>query len=379
MSASQRILVGALTVLLTQALTRSVAWSEEYPTLPIGADAPKFHLPGIDGKQHQLAEYDQSKLLLVLFTCNHCPTAQAYEERIKQLYRDYRDHVALVAISPNDPEAVRLDELGYSDLGDSLEDMKLRAEEADFAFPYLYDGETQSVSQAYGAKATPHAFLFDSDRKLRYTGRIDDGEVDEPTSHDLRAAIDALLAGKAVPTSTTRVFGCSVKWAAKRSGSQEAVEKWEQEPVELKEIDLAAIKKLVANPTDNYRLINLWATWCGPCVTEMPILVDINRMYRRRNFELITISLDAPRERDAALKLLKEAHASTTNYISTVTDTDKFAEAFDADWPGPVPYTVLIAPGGKIIYRTDQEIEPLTLRRKIVDALGRTYASRKLN
>jgi len=374
------LLCGSALGLLTVSTLVLAPWAtaEDYPTLEIGASAPRFDLPGVDGENHRLSEYKDAKLLLVLFTCNHCPTAQAYEARIKKLYADYRERgVQLVAISPNDAEAVRLDELGYSDLGDSLEDMKIRANDAAFEFPYLYDGENQKVSQAYGAKATPHAFLFDADRKLRYTGRIDDGEVDTVTKHDLRDAIEAVLAGREVETKTTRVFGCSVKWASKRASAADSIKQWQQEPVELESIDGDGLKRLVANETENYRLINLWATWCGPCVSELPRFVDINRMYRRRHFELITISMDEPDARDDALKILKQTYASTKNYLSSVTDTDEFAEAFDAKWPGPIPYTILIAPGGEIVYRKEGEIDPLELRREISDRLGRTYASRK--
>lgn len=352
--------------------------AEDYPTLEIGSSAPAFDLPGVDGKRYQLADFEDAKALLVIFTCNHCPTAQAYEDRIKRLHEDYRNRgVHLVAISPNDAEAVRLDELGYTDLGDSLEDMKQRAEQAGFQFPYLYDGETQAVTKAYGAKATPHTFLFDADRKLRYTGRIDDADVGPISKHDLRAAIEAVLAGRDVAEKTTRVFGCSVKWASKRDAAAESVEKWQQEPVQLEPIDLKGVRELVANQTENYRLINLWATWCGPCVSELPGLVDINRMYRRRHFELITISMDELDANEAALKTLKNAFASTTNYHARVTDTDAFAEAFDASWPGPLPYTILVAPGGEIVFRKEGEIDFAELRRQIVNRLGRTYASRK--
>ena len=136
-------------------------------------------------------------MLVVIFTCNHCPTAQAYEDRMIQLHKDYKDRqVALVAISPNDPLAVRLDELGYTDLGDSLEDMKLRAKDKKFAFPYLFDGENQKVSRAYGVMATPHVFIFDQQRQLRYVGRIDDNEQGRVQSRDAQNAIEALLAGR---------------------------------------------------------------------------------------------------------------------------------------------------------------------------------------
>ena len=169
-------------------------------TLDIGADAPDFELPGADDKNHRLADFADAKVLVVVFTCNHCPTAQAYEDRIVQLHADYKDRgVAVVAISPNDPKAVRLDELGYTDVSDSLDDMKIRAKDKGFKFPYLYDGESQKTSAAYGVLATPHVFIFDAERKLRYVGRIDDSDIRAVRSHDTRNAIEALLAGKPVP------------------------------------------------------------------------------------------------------------------------------------------------------------------------------------
>ena len=348
-----------------------------FTTLAIGDKAPDFHLPGVDEKEHSLADFAQSKLLCVIFTCNHCPTAQAYEDRIIKLHADYKDRgVALVAISPNDPVAVRLDELGYTDLGDSLADMKQRAKDRDFQFPYLYDGETQKTSLAYGVLATPQVFLFDQDRKLRYVGRIDDSDVKTVTSHDARNAIDALLAGKPVPVEKTRTFGCSTKWSDKRADAAKSLARWDQEEVMLSALDEAALIKLSKNDTENLLVVNVWATWCGPCVAELPEFVTMYRMYRKRNFQLITISIDEPEQKDAALKTLREQHASCTNYIASVKDKDRLAEALDKEWPGPIPYTLLIAPGGKVIYRKTGEIDPLEVKRKIADTIGRTYANR---
>lgn len=345
--------------------------------LKIGSPAPNFDLPGVDDRRHSLAEYKDAKVLVVLFTCNHCPTAQAYEDRIIQTHKDYKDRgVALVAISPNDPKAVRLDELGYTDLSDSLEDMKVRAKDKKFEFPYLYDGEDQKVSLAYGAVATPHAFVFDAERKLRYQGRIDDSKdgVGEPKSHDLRAAVDALLAGKAPPVETTKVFGCSTKWSDKREDAKKSLAKWDAEDVKLSAIDAEAVKKLAKNDGKDapLRVVNVWATWCGPCTAEMPELTTIHRMYRKRPFELITISIDE--DADAALAVLKKHHVSATNYIHTG-EHDPFVAALDPEWAGPVPYTVVIAPGGKVVFRTNDQFDPLELKRIIADHLGRTYAN----
>jgi len=348
-----------------------------FQALAIGASAPDFTLPGVDGRDYSLKDFADSRFLLVVFTCNHCPTAQAYETRIAALHADYKDRgVALVAISPNDDQAVRLDELGYTDVGDSFEDMKLRAKERAFAFPYLYDGETQKTSAAYGVVATPQAFLFDQDRKLRYVGRIDDGEVKEITSHDARNALDALLAGKPVPVEKTRTFGCSTKWSDKRADAKASLEKADKEPVELKSLDEETLRKLVRNDTDKLLLVNVWATWCGPCVAELPEFVTMHRMYRGRAFQLVTISLDEPDQKDDALKVLKEKHVSATNYLSTIADRDRLADLLDKEWAGPVPHTVLIAPGGKVIYRKTNQVDPLAVKRAIADALGRTYAKR---
>lgn len=193
----------------------------EHKTLPIGAAAPDFNLPGTDGKNYSLASFKNAPIIVIIFTCNHCPTAQAYEDRIIQLTKEYSNKgVKVIAVSPNDPKAIRLDELGYTDLNDSFEEMKIRAKQKQFNFSYLYDGETQAMSKAYGPVVTPHVFIFDKERKLRYHGRIDDVEkpTGKPKSFDTRNAIEALLNNKEVSVKTTKVFGCSVKWAEKMIG-----------------------------------------------------------------------------------------------------------------------------------------------------------------
>ena len=354
------------------------AIAKDVTPLAIGADAPKLDLPGVDGKTYSWDDFSDARLVLVIFTCNHCPTAQAYEERIFELQKVYEDKgVQLVAISPNDPLAVRLDELGYADVGDSLEDMKYHAERRGYSFPYLYDGETQRVSEAFGVLATPHVFLFDQDRKLRYQGRIDDAEIGEVKSHDTRIALDALLAGEEVPVKTTRVFGCSTKWSDKREDAKRAMERWEAEPVKLETITESQLKELAANKTENYRLVNFWSTTCVPCMAELPEFVTVNRMYRGRHFEFITLSIDSPLRKELAVEFLQKAKVSAKNYIFEFDDRDALAEAIDPEWPGPVPYTILIAPGGEIVKRWKDVVDPQELKTEIVNRLGRTYADRK--
>src|SRR6266567_5552901 len=209
------------------------------PTLALGSPAPDFDLPGVDGRNHKLKDFARAKLLVVVFTCNHCPTAQYYEERIKQLVTDYKDKgVAVVGIMPNDPKSVRLDELGWTDLSDSFEEMKIRARDRHFNVPYLYDGDTEVVARAYGPVATPHVFIFDSGRKLSYVGAMDDSErVQQVTKHYVCDALDALLAGREPEVTKTKIVGCSVKWAGKADSVKAYMEKLAAEPVSLAPAD----------------------------------------------------------------------------------------------------------------------------------------------
>ncbi len=351
---------------------------EEHPTLEIGAAAPNFNLKGTDGKMYTLNSFAKAKLLVVVFTCNHCPTAQSYEERIKKLVTDYQAKgVQVIAISPNDPVSVRLDEMGYTDLGDSYNDMKIRAKEHHFNFPYLYDGDTEVASKKYGPVATPHAFIFDQKRILRYSGRIDDVEkpTGTPKNHDTRRALDELLADKPVTVSKTKTFGCSIKWGGKRElAAQEKVD-WAKEPVALESIDEAGIKSLLKNDSGKLRLINVWATWCGPCVAELPDFMTINRMFRQRDFELVTVSADKPDKKDKALATLKRLQASNKNYIFNSDDAYKLIELIDPKWQGALPYTLLIEPNGKVVYQKQGTINPQEMKRIIVDnpSVGRYY------
>lgn len=367
----RRLILPALFSLL--ALVAYAHAATEVPTLAIGSPLPEFKLPGIDGRDYTPADFADAKLLAIVFTCNHCPTAQNYEERLKELTAKYKSRgVAFVAINPNHAEAVRLDEMGYTDLGDTFEEMKIRAAHAHYNFPYLDDGPTQSVVRKFGAIATPHVFIFDHERRLRFQGRIDDSERPALAKHhDTRDALEALLAGKDPAVTTTRVFGCSVKWADTLDENQRWREKVAKEPVTLTRADAAALRDLRENDgTGNVRVINVWATWCGPCVSEFDELVEQNLRFRHRDFELVTVAAQFPDEEARVLKFLQKKNASTRNLIFGTTDKYALIEALDPEWQGALPHTLVIGPDGKVLYRQTGSLDFLALRRAIVPALN---------
>ncbi|HWJ47177.1 MAG TPA: redoxin domain-containing protein [Candidatus Udaeobacter sp.] len=371
-----RSFLGLLVVLILIPIAPTAAQEEEEhgpPTLAVGAAAPDFCLKGVDGQTHCLKDYASAKVLMIAFICNHCPTSQLYETRIKQIAEDYKDRgVTVVAIEPNNPNAVRLDEMGYTDVGDSFEEMQIRDEYRHFNFPYLYDGEDQKISNLYGPTATPHVFIFDAGRKLRYQGRVDNNPR-EPlvTRRDARLALDALLAGKPVEIAKTPAVGCSTKWLYKEEGRREEMAEIEKKPVTVKPVSADDLRVLRKNTTGKLLLVDFWATWCGPCRKELPAFETMYRMYGHRAFDLVTVSINYPDEKPGVEKVLQAEHATSTNLILGSTDLYAQLAAFDPDWNAAVPYTLLIRPDGTIAYKVQStNVDPLKLKRLIIANLA---------
>ena len=351
---------------------------QEVTTLAIGETAPDFRLPDVDGTFYTLDDFADARALVLIFTANHCPTAQAYEDRMQAVAADYADRgVQVVAISPNSPLGLLYEELGYTDLNDDFDAMAIRAEDRGFSFPYLYDGDTETASLQYGPVATPHAFVFDADRKLVYTGRLDDSEKPgTANAEDLRAAIDAVLAGTTPEVATTQTFGCSTKWGWKTKLKAKAEQDWEAKEVTLQMAAPAAIEALLANAdSEKLRLVNFWATWCGPCVIEYPEFVAIQRMYGARDFEFVSVSMDKPAQHDKALDFLREKHSALRNLQFSEENSYLLTELVGDEWNGALPYTMLIEPGGKVVWAHQGEVDFLELKRAIVehDMMGRYY------
>jgi len=359
-----------------------------FKTLAIGDKAPDFSLPGIDGRTYSLADFSGPDVLMVLFTSNHCPTSHAIEQRLQKLRADYRSRsFGIVAINPNHPDGLNLAELGFGEFNDSFEEMTPYAKQNGWDFPYLYDGDAQKTARAYGCLATPHVFIFDKERRLRYAGRFDDSRYPQEEtvkSPDVRNALEDLFAGRPVAVPLTKPHGCSTKWREKRATHVATQESWKKIPVVVETIDAAGAAKLRANGGENYRLINVWATWCGPCVQEFPHLVAIARQYDMRNLEFISISLDDPKgktkvegflqKNGAGLTPRKQAAVTkegrtTSHYLFTGASQEELAAKLDPEWPGPLPHTVLVAPDGKIVWRHNGAIDPAATRAVIVKEL----------
>jgi peroxiredoxin len=388
-----------LSVCISIIVTTTLAFSaspkdlpDGFTTLEIGDKAPGFTLPGTDGKTYSLQDFSEQDILVIYFTGTHCPTSHGAMGRMLQFVEDFSDKsFGFVAINPNHSSGLRPDEFGHTDYDETFEDSKRYAEDYGWTFPFLYDGDQQLTARAYGCLATPHVFIFDKDRKLRYNGRFDDSRYAEPETvkhPDARNAVEALLAGKPVPVETTRPHGCSTKWKERSLHVAEEEQQWQSFDATIEGIDAEGVAALRKNGSGKVRLINVWATWCAPCVEEFPDLTAIARKFSRREFELITISLDQPNQMDRAkaflgkhravmsdkLRKTVEAEGRTTNnYLYTGASLDDLANTLDPDWPGPIPYSILVDQDGNVLYRKLGKIDPDTVRSEILDTLTRRY------
>lgn len=201
----RRIALGSVVALTAMAIATVGLAGPKDAELEIGKKGPAFKLLGTDGEKHALSTFvKKSEATVIVFTCNSCPYSKGYEPVLLEMAQDYtKKPVSFVLINSNAVEVQPKD---------SYELMIERAKEKGFPFPYLYD-ETQEIATAYGAQRTPHVFLLDSKGVLRYRGRIDDDvKRDKVSVYDLSNAIDALLAGEDVPVTTTKAFGCTIKW-----------------------------------------------------------------------------------------------------------------------------------------------------------------------
>jgi hypothetical protein len=327
-----------------------------------------------------LDDYEDADVLVVVFMANHCPVSQQYEHEFNSIVDDYQDkNVALVAISSSSPLGVMDWQLRRSDLNDDFESMIIRARDKHFRFPYLYDGDTQEVCLKYGPVATPHCFVFDRERKLRYTGRAGEQLHEDKQiagyPHDLRGAIDSVLTGKEIQDPVTPRFGCSTKWSWKAGILDPRFTGWMDNPVGLEEIDAEGVARLLANDSHKILMVNVYSVLSETCVEDYPKLIKTYAMYHPREyvdpdrgFEFASISIDDIQDKVGVLEFLEESESKTlNNFIYSGDDIEDFVVTIDPEWDGAVPYTLLVAPRGEVYYRHRGSLDIHELRKAIVD------------
>jgi peroxiredoxin len=254
--------------------------------------------------------------------------------------------------------------------------MKIRVQYKHLPYPYLYDGDTEAVAHAYGPQASPHVFIFDQQRRLRYEGAFDDSyRIEFVKRHYALDALNALLADKEVTVKHTGAFGCSTKWSDKEPANVAFMERLNSQPISLEMASAEALKTLRANASGNITLISFWSTQCELCLQEFADLQDIYRMYNDRNFDMVTVSLDKPDEKPTVTQWLNKTHATSRNLLFDSVDAAVLQKTFNADGQlkPATPYTILLDADGNVLYQTSVNVDLLKLRRTILANLPSAY------
>jgi thiol-disulfide isomerase/thioredoxin len=308
-------------VLFVVVMTASYAGAGEFNTkISVGDACPNFtNLPATDDKSYSLADFKNKELLLIVFTCNHCPVALDYEDRIIAFAKKYAEKVGVVAISVSKEE------------DDLLPEMKKRARDKGFPYPYLRD-DSQKIGRALGAYVTPQFFLLNKERKVVYMGLMDDEQNPKKVKeHYLADAVDAVLKGGKPAKAETQPFGCTIEYAK----------------VSLKAVPFADVEAAVKALQGKVVVIDFWATWCLPCKKEFPGLVELHRKYAADGVACMSVSIDDAEDQAAALKFLKSKDATFANFL-VVEEDSKWKKKWAI---GGVPVVFVYGRDGKLAKR----------------------------
>jgi peroxiredoxin len=331
--------------------------------LDIGDKAPGFEaIIGIDGKNHSLRDYQRAKVVVICFTCNHCPIAVAYENRFLRFTSQYKDKgVEFVAINVNNIEA------------DKLDKMRSRAIKKGFNFDYLYDS-SQSVGRAYGATVTPHLFVLGQDRKIAYMGPFDNSLNPNNVTHNyVPDAVDSLLLGQSVTVAEAKQFGCAIEY--ERTTKKADRSKAAKETVVLRTVDKSGFEKVVKQHRGKVVFVDFWGTWCINCLKRFPHTIALHRQYQKDGLRVISVALEfEPTEtKDKVLDQLKKQKATFDNLLSDEPLEDAI-ETFNIKGGG-LPEYWLLGRDGKLIRKftnedPDHPIEHKDIEKAIRAALG---------
>lgn len=319
-------------------LVLSLATFAQPPKVTVGQPAPDFALKDTTGKAHSLKAY-RGQTVVIGFVGTKCPIANAYITRMNGIAAEYKTkNVVFFGINSNLNEPLKL--------------VKEHAAKAKYVFSILKD-DSNVVADSYGASVTPEMYIIDGAGVLRYHGRVDNASDEKRVErHDLRVALDEMLAGKAISKADLKAFGCVIK----RAGVTETkmLQKPSTAPATTSPIALlkpADFNKLRADSQGKVLLINFWATWCAPCVAEFPEFVMIDKTYRSKGVRTVSISTDEKSDLEGAvIPFLKKQKAEFESFLSDADDPQELIDVVDKNWSGALPATFVFDKQGKIVF-----------------------------
>ena len=333
---------------------------------------PEFSLQGTDGKFYSQKDFEENDLLAVIFLSNHCKISQLFQNqliKITELMRSKK--VAVVAVSPNYYKAVLPDEQAYSDLGDSFIEMKKRALRKNYNFPYLFDGEKQTLTRKIGVKITPSVFLYNKKRELVYAGRIGNHDLAESLqASDLYKFITSYTDGGGHKLKRTKVFGTAIKFSGDLLLAEQVRKRYSDETVRITAADERKLKFYLNHKTGKPKLFYVWKETDMDVRDNLLTISTIYKIFRKRGLKLITVCISEGQNNDSAIEVLEQAQLSSTNFMVSGNQVSPLTTIIPSDFSRITPFYRLIGGDGKMLQGAMGKIEKDKLRLQVLSALN---------
>jgi hypothetical protein len=334
-------------------------------------ELPPFSLKGINGKVYDHSDFDEDKLLALVFLSNHCKISQLFQNHLIELKNKFEKEAVILAVSPNYEQAILPDELAYSDYGDSFQEMKKRAVRKKYNFPYLYDGDKQLLTKTIKVKITPTVYLYNEKRKLIYVGRI--GNIDYPEEmekSDLNNAILQSLQNRSIPLKRTKVFGTSIKTKDHLYLAEQVRQRYSDESIKLTKADDRKLNFYLNHNTYKPKLFYVWQTNDKNARENLIKLSFLFKIFRKRGFRLVTVCIAKENEDESIIKeLLEKSQLSATNFVTYGHHIASLAKIIPSQIDKLTPYYRLLGGTGNMLIGNHGEISKDDLRIHILHAL----------
>ncbi len=359
---SERVLPKAFILMLVMVTSAYSEVSKQY--------LPAFSLRATNGEIYSQSDFNDKKVIGIVFLSNHCKVSQLFQNHLMVLTRKYSKNVVIIAVSPNYEQSILPDELAYSDLGDSFQDMVKRANRMKYNFPYLYDGNDQNLTKEIGAKITPTIYLYNQDRELFYSGRI--GNIDSPDNmetSEVNQAISSLLIGEKTSFKRTKVFGTAIKTKNHLLVAEQVRQRYADEKVRLSEADARKLNFYLTHNTRKPKLFYVWQTNDGKTRDNLIKLSFLYKIFRKRGLKLITVCIAKKNEKERIVEFLENSQLSSTNFIVYGHHISPLASIIPDEVEKVTPYYRLLSSRGDKLLGSHGEISTDSLRIEIVKAL----------
>ena len=333
---------------------------------------PEFELLGTNGLTYRSEDLKAKKIVCLVMLSNHCKISQRFEYLINEISEKMKQNDSiLIAISPNNENAIIPDELAYSEVGDSYEEMKIRSINNRYTFPYLYDGEKQVVAKQLGSKSTPHGYLFDRKRKLVFSGKI--GDYNKPTDikeSDLFKKYLDCLNDEDPKITHTKVHGTSIKFTEDIFMADRIKKRYANETVTLRYIDEKTLKFFIEHLKGSPTIFHIWSSSVNGFRQNLIELSSIYKIFRKRGFRLLTICVDPDKTETEIKTQLERAQLSAVNLCLKGSEVGSLMKFVPIESKSTVPFTILFGNEGNHLYSTVGGIDTLRCKKLIVNELG---------